>query len=135
MVKKQKKFLSNLFNRLESDITNNGIRNTAAANYAMRSYNMQTGQFFQRLITKSNLHSTRGITPKRVTSGGAHLRGLAPGQQSCDEKLQPWRAVGETMFGLTGSEIETKTYRIDSNVFNHYDTRPVLVITKRQEMF
>ena len=28
---------------------------------------------------KSNLHYTRGITPKRVTSGGIHLHGLAPG--------------------------------------------------------
>ena len=26
---------------------------------------------------KSNFHYTRGITPKRVTSGGAHLRALA----------------------------------------------------------
>ena len=25
--------------------------------------------------SKSNLHYTRGITPKRVTRGGAHLRG------------------------------------------------------------
>ena len=32
-----------------------------------------------KIKSKSNLHYTRGITPKRVTSGGAHLRGLAPG--------------------------------------------------------
>ena len=37
---------------------------------------------------KPDLHHTRGITPKRVTSGGAHLRGLAPGQHSCAETLQ-----------------------------------------------
>ena len=41
--------------------------------------------FFVTLLleqkSKSNLHYTRGITPKRVTSGGAHLRGLAPGLQ------------------------------------------------------
>ena len=30
-------------------------------------------------VSKSHLHYTRGSTPKRVTSGGAHLRGLAPG--------------------------------------------------------
>ena len=30
------------------------------------------------IIKKSNLHYTRGITPKRVTSGEAHLRCLAP---------------------------------------------------------
>ena len=29
--------------------------------------------------SKSNLHYTRGITPKTVTSGGPHLRSLAPG--------------------------------------------------------
>ena len=29
---------------------------------------------------KSNLHYTCGIKSKRVTSDGAHLRGLAPGQ-------------------------------------------------------
>ena len=34
----------------------------------------------QKNKTKSNLHYTRGITPKRVTSGRAHLRGL-PTQQ------------------------------------------------------
>ena len=38
--------------------------------------------------SKSNLHYTRGITPKRVTSGGAHLRGLAPGQHSSEETSQ-----------------------------------------------
>ena len=34
---------------------------------------------------KSNLQYTRDITPKRVTSGGAHLSGLAPGQHSSEE--------------------------------------------------
>ena len=29
---------------------------------------------------KSNFHYTRVMMPKRVTSGGAHLRSLAPGQ-------------------------------------------------------
>ena len=28
------------------------------------------------------LHYTRGITPKRVTKGGIHLRGLAPEQHA-----------------------------------------------------
>ena len=41
-----------------------------------------------------NLHYTRGNTPKRVTSGGAHLRGLAPGLHSSEER---WRAVGDTV--------------------------------------
>ena len=33
----------------------------------------------KEVLTKSNLHYTRRITPKRVTSCRAHLRGLAPG--------------------------------------------------------
>ena len=37
---------------------------------------------------KLNLHYTRCITPKRVTSGGIHLRGLAPGQHSSEETSQ-----------------------------------------------
>ena len=40
---------------------------------------------------KSNLHYIRGITPKRVTSDGAHLRGLAPGQRSSEEMTQQRR--------------------------------------------
>ena len=40
-----------------------------------------------------NLHSTRGITPKRVTSGGIHLRDLASGQHSSEETSLRWRTV------------------------------------------
>ena len=47
--------------------------------------------------SKSNFHYTRAITPKRVTSGGNHLRGLAPGQHSSDVTSQRWRAVGDTV--------------------------------------
>ena len=46
---------------------------------------------------KSNFHYTRRITPKRVTSCGAHLRGLVPGQHSSEESSQRWRVVGETV--------------------------------------
>ena len=46
---------------------------------------------------KTNLHYSRGIAPKRVTSGGAHLRGLASGQHSSEETSQRWRAVGDTV--------------------------------------
>ena len=44
---------------------------------------------------KSKRHFTRGITPKRVTSGGTHLRGLAPRQRSSEKTSQRWRAVGD----------------------------------------
>ena len=47
--------------------------------------------------SKSNLHYTRRITPKRVTSCGAHLRDLAPGQHSSEETSQRWRVVGDTV--------------------------------------
>ena len=47
--------------------------------------------------SKSNLPCTRGITPKRATSGEAHLRCFAPGQHSCEETSQRWQAVGHTV--------------------------------------
>ena len=46
---------------------------------------------------KSNLHYTRRITPKRVTSCETHLRGLARGQYSSEETSQRWRVVGDTV--------------------------------------
>ena len=48
-------------------------------------------------LSKSNLHYTRRNTPKRVTSCGAHLRGLAPGLHSSEETSQRWRVVGDLM--------------------------------------
>ena len=65
---------------------------------------------------KSNLHYTRRITSNRVTSGGVHLRGLAPGQHSSEETSQRWRVVGDTVscVDLTGPGIEPQTYRTDS---------------------
>ena len=62
----------------------------------MRSNNT-VKMFVEIEIKKSNLHYTRGITPKRVTSGGAHLRGLAPGLHSSEGTSQRWRAVGVTV--------------------------------------
>ena len=38
---------------------------------------------------------------KRVTSGGAHLRSLAPGQHSSEETSHRWRAVGNSVCKLT----------------------------------
>ena len=65
---------------------------------------------------KSNLHYTRGITPKRVTSGGAHFRCLASGQHSSEVTSQRWRAVGDPVYDLTDSGFEPQTSRMDSNV-------------------
>ena len=47
--------------------------------------------------SKSNLHLTGGITLKRVTCGGAHLRFIAPGLLSSEATSQWWRAVGDTV--------------------------------------
>ena len=62
-------------------------------------------------ILKKNLHYTRGNMPKRVTSGGVHLRGLAPGQHSFEETSQRWRVVGDTASDLTGPGREPQTSR------------------------
>ena len=62
---------------------------------------------------KSNLHYTRHVTPKRVTSCWAHLRGLAPGQHSSKEAsmvASRWRQCVD----LTGPGIQPQTSRIDS---------------------
>ena len=60
-------------------------------------------------IPLQNLHYTRRIMPKRVTSCGAHLRGLAPGQHSSEETSQRWHCVD-----LTGPGIKPRTSRTDS---------------------
>ena len=60
-------------------------------------------------MSKKNFPHFYGITPKRVTSGGAHLRGLAPGQHSSEETSQRWRADIDTVFRLTRPGIKLKT--------------------------
>ena len=58
---------------------------------------------------QSNLHYTRGITPKHVTTGGARLRGLPLGQHSSEKTLQRLRTVGTTnMSDLTGPETNSE---------------------------
>ena len=42
--------------------------------------------------------------PKRVTSGRARLRGLAPGQHSSEEMSQRRRAVGDSVSNLADPE-------------------------------
>ena len=46
---------------------------------------------YHQRISLQYFHYTRDITPKRVTSGGIHLRGLAPGQHSSEETSQRCR--------------------------------------------
>ena len=64
--------------------------------------------------SKSNLHYTRGITPKRVTSGGARLRALAPEQHSFRRNVTAMASRWRHCADLTGPGIEPKTSRTDS---------------------
>ena len=66
---------------------------------------------FDKLHFKSNLHYAPGITSKRVTSGGVHLRGLAPEQHSSEETSQRWRDVGDTVSDLTDLELPNLPHR------------------------
>ena len=71
----------------------------------------------QTIKSKSNLHYIRGITPKRVTSGGVYLHGSAPaGQHSSEKTLHRYRAVGDTVSELSDPGIEPQTPRTDSYV-------------------
>ena len=60
------------------------------------SYHILAESCGKRDKIKLNFYCTRGITPKRVTSGGARFRGTAPGLLSSEETLQQWRAIGNT---------------------------------------
>ena len=54
----------------------------------MHANNRYRLDFFVKIESKSNLHYTRRIAPKRVASGVAHLRGLAPGLRSSEGTSQ-----------------------------------------------
>ena len=69
-------------------------------------------------LEKSNDHNTRDITPQRVTSGGIHLRGLAPGQHSSEETSQRWRVIGNAVSDLTSPVIDPQISRTDTTVLN-----------------
>ena len=67
---------------------------------------------------QSHLHCTIGITPTRVTSGGAHLRGLAPGLHNLEATSQRWRAVGDTVSDLIGLGKKPRTSQVKSNFYH-----------------
>ena len=67
---------------------------------------------------KSHLHCTRGITLKRVTSNGAHLRDSAPGHHSFKETSQPLATLSD----LTGPGIDLIKARIAWSLINHLDS-------------
>ena len=53
--------------------------------------------------SKLNLHYTRGTAPKRVSSGGDHLCGLARAQHSSEKTSRQLRAVGDIASDITDS--------------------------------
>ena len=70
------------------------------------------------LKKKSNLHYTRGITLKRVTSVASISATIAPGQRDFKETAQRWRAFDDSVSDLTGPVIEPQTSHPDSDVFS-----------------
>ena len=62
------------------------------------AYSLLLPSFFCQVRKKSNqnFNYTRRISPKRITRGGAHLRGVAHEQHSYEETSRRWRAVGDT---------------------------------------
>ena len=61
-------------------------------------------------------HYTHGITPKRVTNGGAHIRSLASGLHSYEETSQRGQTVGGIVSGLTDPGFKPPISRTDSSV-------------------
>ena len=57
-----------------------------------------------------------------ATSGEAGLRGLVPGQHSCEETSLRWRAVNDTVFNLTGQGCGIRNLRRREQCFYHYAT-------------
>ena len=71
------------------------------------------------LLSKSNLHYTRGITPKRVTGGGPISRLWAWAMQlrrNVIAVVGRWRHCAD----LTDSGIEPQTSRTESNVITTF---------------
>ena len=83
---------------------------------------MQQSQFdrkAQKLAPFKNMVA-RDSAPNDLISDEFHIRDLAPVRHSSEETSQRWRAVGDTVFDLTGSEIEPQTSRADSDVLTYY---------------
>ena len=68
---------------------------------------------------KNQIFIILAITPKRLTSGRAHLRNFAPELHSSLETSQCLRAIGDTVYDLTGPGIEPQIFRTCSYVLNN----------------
>ena len=104
-------------------------RKTLVLRYFLLVYMRKTARLFRFIVPPrknldlpllmQNLYYTGGITPKRVTSGGAHLHYLAPGQNSYEKSSQRRRAVGDIVSDATSRGIEWN-YRNVSDIFYDY---------------
>ena len=81
------------------------------------------------MTSLKNLHQTRGITPKRVTSGRIHLRGLAPLQHSSEKTPQWWLVVSSAASNLTRLRMEQQIFLTANHVFSN-EANPCLTTTK-----
>ena len=79
-------------------------------------------------IKKSNLNYTCVSAIKSVTSGGVHLRGLAPGQHSSRRNVAAVESHWQLCLNLTGLGIIPQTSCIDSDVFNRYVSRLIVCL-------
>ena len=75
--------------------------------------NYQVSEFFSRQLL--NLYIYSRYYDKRVKSGGAHFRGLAPEQHS-SETSQRW----QDCIQFVGPGTQTKDLSRLSNAFNHH---------------
>ena len=98
------RFIETEDNEKSWKITQNEISGASDIATANKKFELHLDQFGPyRVDYTTNGRYTRGITPKRVTSDGVHLRRVAPGQHSSEETLQRWRAVGDVVSDLTWS--------------------------------
>ena len=92
-----------------------------------QSVNLYLFIFLNIKKMKPSLHSRN-----HVTSGGVYLRGIAHRQHSSEETLLRLRAVGDTVSYFADPRIKPQTSRVDSGVFNSYNSR---LVTKLQFQF
>ena len=91
------------------------VRLSIAGTYNLVARNAQKVLYDQE-IKKSNLYHTLGITPKRVTSGGVHLRAWGIQlQRNVAEAASRWQYC--IRYDRPG--IEPQTFRTDSVALNN----------------
>ena len=70
--------------------------------------------------------------PKRVTSGGVHLGGLAPGLHSSEERSQRRLTVGDIVTDLTEPGIKPMSSCVENDVFTYNVNQTALSVCNRE---